>query len=927
MQISLSRNKKKYGLITIPLFFKFILLLLLFTPTALASPDLEDLTTYTEHDPNNHITVTSTQITVSQLTENEDAYVYKDFGSGYFQYFENYKLDIKFDGHTTASASIGIFCLSNIIGDLQDQNNEDHIYIKATWAQGAGYYKITLRVNGVTDSATNLQESTWYYLTINRTSTEVVVKIYTDEQRTNLLDTLTVSTTLTTSFRYFYAIASNNAAQTEWLSITTANYDLGISYGAGTYFESVTAEQFLQYYKVSYSSNVTENHKLIWSLNSSLDPPLGELWSNNTKTPKFYIPPTQIKPNSTIFYQAKIYDDATNNLIATSDVFNFTTTITAGQGIMKGWEIVKEGYWTPTYVSKGYIVWDDATNKFYLLNQTTESGQNTELQTYSSTDLIHWTYEGDTLSSTGIPSPWEERKRCCIVKVNSTWYVFNGLSDGSGHSQSGVWTGTSLVNMQFQGFVTNYDDFGGSNCRVICAWYNETDDHWYAYVGGGSGTGGSWTEVRLARSTDYNFTGDYVKILYQTSDFNSGSWADSFVYPPNGLWLNGRFMGFAYGCGSSSPPYDFDADLVFTNAPGNLSITSFYYDNSAADAYGQANLEITHPDGFSMFNKNGFIGGVFSEHEAPKELDLAYFGGFWANETVEVEPGFYPICHYQTFPSESEYKNMLSIKFYIWNHSANITVHQLSGTPPIYASFTISGTSGDTIWVNIANLTTDTVYLKRDGTYIKTLSPTGDGDDFLFAVTLSSTNTFTLESESAPSPPPKIYLYAPSQIEDEIPTWINTTTNFDYDKIQIRIDESDLNLTIQYDGTQFSEINDPNNYLNLIEDESYKSGNDVHFRISIWVNITKSGLITIKAYGWPGPTTNSTNTTLIIRTPAPPQEFFGAGFKSGTPRIELYWEPAIDDAQRPISNTVFLIARGKNKGEVDNKIANGKFIM
>ena len=45
----------------------------------------EDFTTFTEVDPNSHISTTATRVTYAGLARNEVAYLYKDYGAGYFQ--------------------------------------------------------------------------------------------------------------------------------------------------------------------------------------------------------------------------------------------------------------------------------------------------------------------------------------------------------------------------------------------------------------------------------------------------------------------------------------------------------------------------------------------------------------------------------------------------------------------------------------------------------------------------------------------------------------------------------------------------------------------------------------------------------------------------------------------------------------------------
>ena len=57
---------------------------------------------------------------------------------------------------------------------------------------------------------------------------------------------------------------------------------------------------------------------------------------------------------------------------------------------------------------------------------------------------------------------------------------------------------------------------------------------------------------------------------------------------------------------------------------------------------------------------------------------------------------------------------ILDIMIYVWSHDATVTVNQVSGTPAIYAQWVVTGTSGDTIWVNIHDLASSSLKLYRN---------------------------------------------------------------------------------------------------------------------------------------------------------------------------------------------------------------------
>jgi len=70
------------------IFHIFLAIVLSFSALLISSDKVfatvQDLTSYTEVDPNSRIAVTANRVTATNLTRNEDAYVYKDMGIDYF---------------------------------------------------------------------------------------------------------------------------------------------------------------------------------------------------------------------------------------------------------------------------------------------------------------------------------------------------------------------------------------------------------------------------------------------------------------------------------------------------------------------------------------------------------------------------------------------------------------------------------------------------------------------------------------------------------------------------------------------------------------------------------------------------------------------------------------------------------------------------
>ena len=158
---------------------------------------LEDFTTYTEEDPNNEWSQTSTRNTATNLRRDSDSYVYKSYGSGHFGDFEHL-IDFRITSAETSGYQ-GIWALTNTPESMADLPSGSLVVeIQRTPTN----YLVYLRECGVaTDSWGEWSVGTTYYLTIKRVGTSLTCKIYSDSARTNLLGTLSL-TVSTTTFEY-----------------------------------------------------------------------------------------------------------------------------------------------------------------------------------------------------------------------------------------------------------------------------------------------------------------------------------------------------------------------------------------------------------------------------------------------------------------------------------------------------------------------------------------------------------------------------------------------------------------------------------------------------------------------------------------------------------------------------------------------------
>lgn len=186
----------------------------------------EDLSTYTEVDPNSHISATSARMTGTGINRNETAYAYYDKGADYFD-----ALDIDFDFCMTELSANDLFGVTGISNTLGAQNTwgADDIRVLAYFPSGqqARLYLST----SVGSDYMVIAVGTTYYCTLERASGNATfnLKVYSDASRTTftLLDTLTCNlSTASTKHRYIFGISSQYTGAT--------------SYDASGYVENIT---------------------------------------------------------------------------------------------------------------------------------------------------------------------------------------------------------------------------------------------------------------------------------------------------------------------------------------------------------------------------------------------------------------------------------------------------------------------------------------------------------------------------------------------------------------------------------------------------------------------------------------------------------------------------------------------------------------
>lgn len=199
---------------------------------------LEDYTTYTAVDPNNRFTVATNLITVNDLSRDEIAYIYADKGIDFFDGDYEHLLDFRVASSSSILSTVHPWMLANELGDGRSVLDVGKLGAHALELTELGVVmNCTLRESVFEGSIFNDtfagSVNTYYYVKIVRdeavgTFGTLYCYIYTDSERTTLVDTLVLTLHEKRDFRYVYAAASYNFAESKAYDGTIRNLDLGL---------------------------------------------------------------------------------------------------------------------------------------------------------------------------------------------------------------------------------------------------------------------------------------------------------------------------------------------------------------------------------------------------------------------------------------------------------------------------------------------------------------------------------------------------------------------------------------------------------------------------------------------------------------------------------------------------------------------------
>jgi len=197
-----------------------------------APPDpLEDFTGYVEVDPNNSITVYPHKLQMFKLWKCGDSYVYADRGAGHFGPAFAHTLKVTSQGNQGAPAQGCCWAVSNVVDDCRgwDLNNNQAIGVQIKYDHNLDEYLFPLEEyenDSADEYATGTGANTTWYLTNERTGdTAFESRFYSDADRTELLDVLSVPVPAGRSYRYVFGVCSYHIGVWNWISFDVEDLD------------------------------------------------------------------------------------------------------------------------------------------------------------------------------------------------------------------------------------------------------------------------------------------------------------------------------------------------------------------------------------------------------------------------------------------------------------------------------------------------------------------------------------------------------------------------------------------------------------------------------------------------------------------------------------------------------------------------------
>jgi len=186
---------------------------------------LEDFTTYTEVDPNSHLSQTTSRSTFSTLQREETAYLYDDKGSGHFDGDFEHLFDFYVSVAESNFAGI-VWAVAQDLGNYGAQSNELLLILRGYGTYATVWIREVVGGSAYSSTTYTIALSTYYYGTVSRSGDQFQLKLYSDADRTDLLATLNLTLHSVLSYQYIYAPQSYGSGGTYEASGYVENLDL-----------------------------------------------------------------------------------------------------------------------------------------------------------------------------------------------------------------------------------------------------------------------------------------------------------------------------------------------------------------------------------------------------------------------------------------------------------------------------------------------------------------------------------------------------------------------------------------------------------------------------------------------------------------------------------------------------------------------------
>ncbi len=172
--------------------------------------EVQDYTTYTEDDAGNYVTVTSDTVTATWLRGESGCRVYDDKGANALGLSLVATMRTSSAGTPYFNTGHVVFAIANTVEYLSEWWANDSQVVLIDWVNSVSTADPKLRISEPEtdsyDTSSLLLTATDYWITVERTSeTAVSCKIYSDSNRSTLVDTIVLTITSGRRYRYVYA--------------------------------------------------------------------------------------------------------------------------------------------------------------------------------------------------------------------------------------------------------------------------------------------------------------------------------------------------------------------------------------------------------------------------------------------------------------------------------------------------------------------------------------------------------------------------------------------------------------------------------------------------------------------------------------------------------------------------------------------------